>query len=71
MAIVTVVQCDYCTGSPAETWLLQQGTAAQWAVDLCADHAGPLRELRVKGRAAGPVKRRRTGVRKTPLPAGQ
>jgi len=71
MALVTVIRCDFCQGEPAETWLLQQAPAAQWAVDLCQQHSEPLRELRAKGRQAGPVKRRRTGVRKTPLPAGQ
>lgn len=71
MAIVTVVQCDYCKAEPAETWLLQQGSTQQWAVDLCQEHSAELRELRAKGRQASPARKRRTGVRKTPLPDGQ
>ena len=71
MAVVTVVQCDLCKSEPAETWLLQQATVPQWSIDLCQQHSQPLRDLRGKGRQAGPVRRRRTGVRKTPLPAGQ
>lgn len=67
MAVIAVLACDMCKAQPADTWQILQSGTQEFLVDLCPEHAAPLRELRKIGRKpqAGQPGRRRTGLTKT------
>lgn len=46
MAEVKSVICDICGGQDAERWAISKRPLKGWAIDLCAEHAAPLMDMR-------------------------
>lgn len=50
MAVRTFVVCDVCDKSPADRWEIKEDESARWTIELCQEHAEPLRDLIRHGR---------------------
>lgn len=67
MAQISMLACDQCRHSPAETWHIGQAGQPMLLVDLCKSCAKPIRELARLGRSSTDTGLRKR-FRKTHLP---
>lgn len=68
MAQVTMLACDQCKNTPAETWQIAQIGQHIQLVDLCQACSKPIRALVTLGRDDPTGLPQRKRFRKTPLP---
>lgn len=52
MAEVVSLSCDVCHAQPADKWNIQMIGERAIEVDLCTEHAKPIRDVAVRGRQA-------------------
>lgn len=66
MAIVSSLACDFCRSQPADTWKITPAGLEPFLIDLCKEHAEPLRAMRKKGKLqTSSVRSPKTGIIKS------